>query len=173
MIIEIRTTADIERNFDTLKKSASNIQQWVRAHDGEALDLLRALKFEEVGTHPVGAYPLNAIEQINQTFTFVVALKAARHLLERHPEAGGFYLAPGAHMSKPLDIMSIADGLVGAEIFAAVDPRNNRKLARDLDKLKTRHERYRYVFFGSPMYPGEVRRESLERDGIEVWSVDI
>ena len=173
MIIEIRSPADIERHFAGLRSSAMKIQSWIKAHEGDALDLLRALKFEPVGAHPIAAHALNAIEQINQTFTFAVALEAARHLLERHPEAGGFYLAPGAHMSKPLDIMSIEDGVVGAETFAAVDPRNNRKLAKDLDKLATCNEQYRYVFFASPLYPGHARCQNLERDGIEVWSVQV
>lgn len=173
MIIEIRSHSDVERHFATLRSSAMKIRSWIKAHEGDALDLLRSLKFEPVGAHPVTAHALNAIEQINQTFTFAVALEAARHLLERHPEAGGFYLAPGAHMAKPLDIMSIKEGLVGAEIFAAVDPRNNRKLAKDLDKLATCNEQFRYIFFASPLYPGHARRQHLERDGIEVWSVDV
>src|SRR6266513_460092 len=32
-----------------------------------------------------------------------------------HPDAGGFRLAPGASASQTLDIMSVAEGLVGAE----------------------------------------------------------
>lgn len=103
----------------------------------------------------------------------LVALGAARQLLLLHPEAGGFHLAPGAHASLPLDIMSEQQGLVGAETFAAVSPRNNGKLEKDLDKLKGRAERHRYVFFLSPEFPGNERRRDLERDGIQVWSVDV
>ena len=55
-------------------------------------------------------HALNVVEQINQTWTFVVALAAARHLLEMHPEAGGYVLAPGAHAAIELDIMSEAPG---------------------------------------------------------------
>lgn len=101
-----------------------------------------------------------------------MALAAARQLLVLHPEAGGFHLAPGAHASLPLDIMSEAKGLVGAETFAAVDPKNNDKLKKDLVKLASRHERHRYVFFMSPLFPGNQRRSQFERDGIQVWSVD-
>ena len=71
----------------------------------------------------------------------------ARLALEMHPDAGGFRLAPGAHASLELDIMSVAPGLVGAETFAAVHPANNRKLKLDLAKLSTRPERHKYVFF--------------------------
>ena len=98
------------------------------------MDLLRAMKFDTIGFHPIADRALNVVEQINQTFTYAVALVAARELLARHSEAGGFILAPGAHMSRPLDIMSQAEGLVGAETFAAVTPSNNGKLAADLAK---------------------------------------
>jgi hypothetical protein len=44
--------------------------------------------------------------------------------------------------------MSEAEGLVGAETFAAVSPRNNGKLAADLNKLVLSPEiTHRYVFF--------------------------
>jgi hypothetical protein len=38
---------------------------------------------------------LNLVEQINQTWTYLVALAAAKQLLTLHPEAGGYRLAPG------------------------------------------------------------------------------
>lgn len=63
----------------------------------------------------ISGHALNVVEQINQTWTYVVALAAARHLMEMHPEAGGYVLAPGAHAAIELDIMSEAPGLVGAE----------------------------------------------------------
>jgi hypothetical protein len=131
------------------------------------------MKFEQIGFHPVEDRSLNLVEQINQTWTFVVALLATRKLLEIHPNVGGFKVAPGAHMSLELDIMSEALGLVGAETFAAVDPANNRKLFKDIEKLKGRTEAHRYVFFASPRFPGTHRRPKLERHGIEVWSVDL
>jgi len=131
------------------------------------------MKFEQIGFHPIDGRALNLIEQINQTFTFLVALKATEWLLEHHPEADGFQLAPGAAMALPLDIMSIAPGIVGAETFAAVDPGNNRKLAGDLTKLRGCGHRHRYAFFYAPGFsPGRIER--LERDtGIRVHCVDI
>jgi len=113
------------------------------------------------------------VEQINQTWTYLVALAAAKQLMTLHSDAGGFRLAPGAYASEPLDIMSGVDGLVGAETFAAVDPHNNNKLAKDLDKMAGRSEQHRYVFFMSPKYPGAKRRPELESAGIQVWSVDL
>lgn len=171
MKIRVNDIQHVDEQLDIVRGAAKRTQDWLMAHRGEPMDLLRALKFDAVGCHPIAGHALNAIEQINQTFTFAVALEAARFLLDRHPDAEGFDLAPGAHMSLPLDIMSVRPGLVGAETFAAVDPRNNRKLAKDLEKLTGRTEVHRYVFFASPRYPGLQRRPELEASGTEVWSV--
>lgn len=131
------------------------------------------MKFEAVGFHPSMGHPINLIEQLNQTWTYAVALAAAGKLLDLHPEAEGFQVAPGAHMAIPLDIMSMSKGLVGAETFAAVDPRNNRKLQKDLAKMVLRPERHRYVFFCSPRFRGSRRLEALETGGVQVWSIDV
>ncbi|SMQ85918.1 hypothetical protein SAMN06295905_3213 [Devosia lucknowensis] len=134
--------------------------------------MLKRMKFEAVGFHPVEDRALNVVEQINQTWTYFVAATAAKQLLELHPDAGGFHLAPGAHASLELDIMSAVPGLVGAETFAAVDPRNNGKLHLDLAKMAGRSETHRYVFFLSPLYATAGRQAKLERDGVQVWSLD-
>jgi hypothetical protein len=134
--------------------------------------MLKRMKFEAIGFHPIEDRSLNVVEQINQTWTYAVAATAARQLLELHPDAGGFYLAPGADAALDLDIMSKVQGLVGAETFATVDPKNNRKLFFDLEKLSKRPERFRYVFFMSPVYPSSARQPALERDGVQVWSLD-
>jgi hypothetical protein len=171
--VVVRTIEDIERYLGAIRKAASDTQAWIAAQTGDPLDLLRRMKFETVGFHPVDGCALNVVEQINQTWTYTVALAATRQLLELHPGAGGFRLAPGAAASQALDIMSVVEGFVGAEAFAAVDPRNNRKLTKDLDKLAHRLEQHRYVFFMSPLFPGGRRLPQLERDGVQVWSVDV
>ena len=173
MHLTVRSLADIERHLLLVREAAAHAQAWVAKQTGDPLDLLRRMKFEPVGRHPIDGRPLNLVEQLNQTWTFAVALAAARQLLTLHPEAGGYRLAPGAHASIPLDIMSEAEGLVGAETFAAVDPANNRKLAGDLTKMAARPEVHRYVFFMSPRFPGAQRLMRFERDGVQVWSVDV
>jgi hypothetical protein len=169
----VRTLEDIDRYLNLVREAALNARTWMAAQTGDPLDMLRRMKFEPVGFHPVDGHALNVVEQINQTWTYFVALVAARELLTLHPEAGGYLLAPGANAKLPLDIMSEADGLVGAETFAAVDPANNKKLASDLEKLAGRPERHRYVFFMSPKFPGTWRLPQFERGGVQVWSVDI
>lgn len=172
-VICVRTRDEADELALKARQSADHLRQWICTSAGDGLELLRALKFDQVGFHPVEGRALNAIEQINQTWTYLVALAAVRKLLELHPDVGGFRIAPGAHAALPLDVMSYAPGVVGAETFAAVDPRNNGKLAKDLTKLTDRPESHRYVFFCSPGYPGTKRWENLERGEVQVWSVDV
>jgi hypothetical protein len=169
----IRSIEDADRLMARIRASATRVHGWVAAQTGDPLEMLRRMKFDPVGFHPVEDRSLNLMEQINKTWTYAVAVAAARQLLLLHPEAGGFHLAPGAHASRDLDIMSEVEGLVGAETFAAVTPRNNGKLVADLAKLATRSETHRYVFFLSPLFPGNERRPQLERGGVQVWSVDV
>ena len=169
----IRSVEDADRLMARIRASAARVHDWIIAQTGDPLDMLRRMKFDPVGFHPVEDRPLNLMEQINQTWTYAVAVAAVRQLLLLHPEAGGFHLAPGAHMARELDIMSEVPGLVGAETFAAVHPRNNDKLATDLAKLAIRSETYRYVFFLSPRFPEAARQPQLERDGVQVWSIEV
>lgn len=172
-VLLVRNAAHAEEVAGQVRASATKLQAWIASFGGDGIGLLRALKFDQVGFHPIGDHPLNAIEQVNQIWTYLAALSAVRVLFELHPGAGSFSIAPGAHAAQPLDLMSEVEGLVGAETFAAVDPRNNRKLAKDLDKLAQRPEQHRYVFFASPMFPGTTRLPQLERGGVQVWSVDV
>jgi len=169
----VRSVEDADRLMDRIRASAARVHDDIAALMGDPFEMLRRMKFDPIGRHPVEDRPLNLVEQINQTWTYAVAVAAARQLLLLHPEAGGFHLAPGAHMARELDIMSVAPGLVGAETFAAVDPRNNNKLAADLMKLASRPETHRYVFFLSPRFPDATRQPQLERDGVQVWSIAV
>jgi hypothetical protein len=169
--IHIQNDDDADRLIQTIRASAQRAHDWIATQSGDPLDMLKRMKFEPAGFHPVEDRALNVVEQINQTWTYFVAASAAKQLLKLHPDVGGFHLAPGAHASLELDIMSAEPGTVGAETFAAVDPRNNRKLYLDLQKMAARAERHRYVFFMSPLYPEAGRQAKLERDGVEVWSL--
>jgi hypothetical protein len=173
MAMLIETVADIDRQIALVRSATAGVLDWIVGARADPLAVLHRMKFDPVGKHPVDGHDLNFIEQVNQTWTYLTALAAARQLLLLHPDVGGFKLAPGAHASQPLDVMSVAEGVVGAETFAAVHPRNNRKLANDLDKMGARPEQHRYVFFLSPAYAGSKRRPELERDGVQVWSVDV
>lgn len=171
--IVVHSVEDADKLMDEIRRSAARVHDWITAQTGDPLVMLKCMKFCQVGFHPIKGHKLNLVEQINQTWTFAVAIAAARQLLLLHPEAGGFRLAPGAHFSQPLDIMSEVEGLVGAETFAAVHPDNNGKMDVDLAKLAGRPETHRYVFFMSPRCPGNERQPQFEKNGVQVWSVDV
>lgn len=164
---------EVDQHIQAINAAADRVRKFLTEQSFTGLAFLKTIKFDPIGWHPLEGHALNCIEQVNQTFTYLVAFEAARYLLERHPDVGGFDLAPGAHMAMALDIMSVAPGVVGAETFAAVDPRNNNKIVKDLAKLSEHQEQYRYVFFSSPRYPGFQRWPTLEKPGIEVWSVPV
>lgn len=174
MIFNVCSIAEIEAALAKIEDNAAHACAALRELPADPVQALARLKFDPVGCHPLERRPLNIVEQVNQTFSYLVALKAARLMLEWHPEAEGFRLAPGAHAPVgTLDVESLAPGIVGAETFAAVRPENNRKLAGDLVKMVARPERFRYVFFMSPLFPRTERQPKRERDGVQVWSVSM
>lgn len=174
MIFNVCTLAEIDAALTAIHANAAHACAALQALPVDPIEALARIKFDPVGCHPVERRPLNIVEQVNQTFSYLVALKASRLLLEWHPEAEGFRLAPGAHAPKgSLDVESLVPGVVGAETFAAVSPNNNRKLARDLLKLSARAERFRYVFFMSPLFPQTERQAKRERDRVQVWSISM
>jgi hypothetical protein len=42
----------------------------------DGIEVLRHMKFTEMAWHPIDDRPLNLIEQLNQTWTYLVTLKA-------------------------------------------------------------------------------------------------
>lgn len=147
--------------------------------DQDPIAFLARMKFGKLGKHPIEDRSINFIEQLNQTFTYLTALEAAKLIFKWHPDCGGLILAPGAHAPKKpcgavrLDIESLKPDYIGAETFSAATPKSNSKIDKDLDKLATRTESHRYIFFSSPKHPEPQRQIHLERDGIQVWSVKL
>jgi len=136
----------------------------------DVLKTLWTMKFRPVGCDPLDSdSPLNVIEQINQTFTYIASARAAKQLLHLHPELAPFTLNLGNIAGT--DIESSSGGGLACEVFAAVNTSNNRKLAKDLEKVSRASALHKYVFF---MCPGIAagRQHKLERvPGVQVWSV--
>jgi hypothetical protein len=173
MILTISSRSQVQSHIAAIGEATSKVIIAISSA-GSPFEALRKMKFEQIGFHPIEGHALNLIEQINQTFTYLVALKATDWLLDRHPDAGGFLLAPGANAALPLDIMSVEPGVVGAETFAAVRPDNNRKLVSDLRKLEGARARYRYAFFYAPGFPvGRIERLERLTTGVEVHCVGL
>jgi hypothetical protein len=140
----------------------------------DGIEILRRMKFTEMAWHPIAPERrLNLVEQINQTWTILVTLKALPFLFDRHSDAGGFRLNLGT--AAGTDIESVEPNLVAAETFAAVRPSSNQKLTKDMEKLVRTcpMAKARYVFFGSPGFRHERQVKLETTEGIEVWAIEI
>jgi hypothetical protein len=129
----IRTIANAESLHAQMVASAARTAEWLRSFAGEPMALLKALRFDTVGHDPLTGEPLNVVEQLNQTFTILVTVRAVEQLIELHSDAGGFRLALGTSSGR--DVESVAPDLVAAEIFSATHPNSNQKLKKDLARL--------------------------------------
>ena len=138
--------ADVASLEGTVAQSAvatlAALYQRHATHSG--LPALALLKFDASGCDPLDeGRPLNFIEQLNQSFTYLATIEGVRWLLQHHPEHAPYHLnlgtAPGS------DIVS-EDGEVVAETFAATRPQSNRKLEKDIAKVGAVAAQYRYVF---------------------------
>jgi hypothetical protein len=167
----IRSVSEAAALHAIVLNSAERTAVWLRGFKGSPLDLLTALRFQMVGHDPISGKALNMIEQINQTFTILVSLRAVEQLIELHPEADGFRLALGTCSGR--DIQSVEPNLVAAEVFSATHPGSNQKLKKDIARLKPDTALHRYVFFAAPNYkPG--RQADLETErGIAVHCVEL
>jgi hypothetical protein len=155
----IRSIADAEATHARILDGAVRTAAWMRTFSGNPMALLKAMRFETVGHDPLTGEPLNVVEQLNQTFTILVSLRAVERLIELHPEADGFRLALGTSSGR--DIESVVPDLVAAEVFSATHPASNQKLKKDLLRLSADPARHRYVFFAAPGYAAG-RQEKLE-----------
>jgi hypothetical protein len=167
----IRSIDEAELNRAQVIAAAEQTAIWFRGFVGTPLEFLTALKFQTVGSDPLIGEPLNPIEQVNQTFTILVALRAVERLFGLHPSASGFRLA--LTTSSGRDIESLEPDFVAAEVFAAIRPTSNRKLAKDVMRLAADPARHRYVFFATPGYSAG-RQTKLEKgSSVEVHCVEI
>jgi hypothetical protein len=166
----IRSITEAETLHAQILQGASRTADWLRNFSGEPMALLKALRFQLVGHDPLTGEPLNVVEQLNQTFTILVTLRAIERLIELHPEAGGFRLALGTSSGR--DIESVVPDHVAAEVFSATRPTSNQKLKKDIARLSTDHARHRYVFFASPGFSGGRQPQLETAAGIQVHAVE-
>lgn len=170
-IIEIRHPSEIFPYIEGIRKAAELAKDSLSAASSTLtpINLLAWLKFSRAGHHPFESRPLNLIEQVNQTFTALAAFRAVEILFDVHPDSPGFRL----HLCTTAgqDIESLRAGYVEAEVFAAITPRHNRKLRKELARMAASLAVSRYVFFDCPGYIVGRQPRLEEPDGIEVWAV--
>lgn len=171
--LEVTTTRDLDRLSHDIRAAADRTVRALRdilRSESDSLQVLRLMKFSEIGHHPLEDRALNLIEQVNQTFTYLVTLQAARWLLATHPQLDGLKINLGT--SAGFDLESRTPGLVAAEAFAVTRTSSNDKLRSDILRLadKAGDVSHRYVFFSAPKF-GAGRQAQLESEaGIQVWS---
>lgn len=140
-------------------------------HDpSAALRTLWEMKFRPVGCDPLDCdSPLNVIEQLNQTFTYIASARAVRILLDIHPYFAPFTLNLGTVGGS--DIESSVPGKLACEVFAAVNTSNNQKLNNDLAKVGATAAENKYVFFMCPGFETGRQPKLERRSDVQVWSV--
>jgi hypothetical protein len=167
----ITSIADAEALHAQVLSGAERTAAWLRAFAGTPLELLTALRFKTVGHDPLTGEALNVVEQLNQTFTILVSLRAVERLIEMHPEANGFRFALATSSGR--DIESVIPDLVAGEVFAATHPGSNQKLKKDIARLAADPARHRYVFFAAPNYSAGRQRQLETAPGVEVHCVEL
>lgn len=153
----IRTRSDLAKIREVLNTTRERARNVVARIVGE-VNFLERMKFEPLGCDPLDPTDAqNLAEQIDQQAIYEAAADALDYLCTKYPDCEWMF-APGAHSSGH-DIQS-NDRLVAAEVFAAVKPDNNRKLAKDIEKVATFAGPHRYVFYRSPGHARSERRVS-------------
>jgi hypothetical protein len=171
-IITIQSCNDADELIRLATHSAARALERIRAASDsmEALELLWHMKATKIGCNPLDAdAPLNLIEQLNQTFTYIASALAAKILLERHPSAAPLQVNLGT--SPGADIYSDGDGGIAAEVFAATSTRSNDKLRKDIARVARTRALHKYVFFMCPGEPQGKVAHGREPSGVQVWSL--
>ncbi len=139
--LEGRILRSVETSVATLKRLLES---------GDSIGLFAKLKFIDVGIDPLNENrPLNLVEQLNQTFTYLASIVGARWLASRHPESLPLTLNLGT--SPGFDIQSGCGKFI-AETFAVTHPNSNDKLRKDVDRLENHKlAEHRFVFYLSPV----------------------
>lgn len=160
---------ELDALVQSVTDSAAKAISQITLLGSDGLRAIWSMKFEPVGCDPLDSdSPLNLIEQLNQSFTYIASARATKILIERHPDLAPFTLNLGTVGGS--DIESKAGVGVAAEVFAAVNTSNNRKLANDIAKVAATSAGHKYVFFMCPGYEAGYQSK-LSHSGVEVWSV--
>lgn len=81
MSITVHTIEEIGPLLDKMRAAANrtaNALATLMISEPDGLEVLRQMKFTEMAWHPIDDRRLNLVEQINQTWTCLVTLKALR-----------------------------------------------------------------------------------------------
>ncbi len=164
--------SDIEEHLESLRTSAEQTQIQIAELAGAEgpVEFLYQLKFNAIGCDPLKpSRELNLIEQLNQTFTYLASFNGVDFLFSRHPKIQRLTLNLGTAAGS--DIETPEGGGIAAEVFAAVTPRNNGKLTKDIKKVLSVKAKHRYVLFMSPECDAGPYQGASNAAGVIVWSL--
>ena len=170
--MEVKNLCQIQSLQGQVRDAARLAREKLNELSTDPLEVLHRLRFEKCGYHPLKRHELNLFEQLNQTFTVMTSLAAAGHLIKCFPQSGGLRLNLGTDGGR--DIHSIQPDVVEAEVFAAVHPKNNGKLKKDIQRLAESPAANRYVFFYAPSFSDSPGRQcALEQPDseVQVWAL--
>lgn len=110
----------------------------------EPISLFHTLKFEKFGQDPLSSSNLNFIEQLNQSYTYLVSLAGVEFLIKNNPNEI-FTLNLGT--TSGFDIVSQNSNII-AETFAATTIKSNDKLKKDIQRLQKEPDNIeKYIFY--------------------------
>lgn len=117
-----------------------------------ALRVLAELRFSKTGTDPlISDSPLNLVEQLNQAFTVLTSIRAAKHMFATM-KISRITMNLGPHKGTDLEAFNDQDQIIAvAEVFAAVKPSSNNKLRDDIERVRVCNTTSRSVYFISPI----------------------
>ena len=155
-----------EKAKESAKKAVRNLEDLLSLCVGDPELVMKRFKFKKLGVKVLDPDSLdNFCEQIDQQATVSAALDAVLWLMQQHP-GKKWIVEPTAGGEGP-DIKS-EDKEVVAEVFAAVDPANNSKLTKDIEKISRElSAKHRYVIYRSPK--PQSREES---SGVKIHCLD-
>lgn len=136
----------------------------------QGMDFLKQVKFSQCGYDPLFDEPINFIEQVNQTFTYLVCLSAVDILLCQDP-LQRFYVNFGTQAG--FDIVSEDESII-CECFAATAPDSNSKLERDVKRVYENTDALKkyviyYAFNSKPIHLENIKNKYL---GVEIIALD-
>ena len=159
LIVKLETSAEVAM------LSIANL-----AAENDALSFLYECKFHANGFNPLeSTVPMNFIEQINQTFTYLASFRGAEYIFRKHLNVKHLLLNLGT--SSGFDIESHDSGEIVAEVFASVDPSNNQKLKKDTNRVAKSKAQFKYVFFIAPQHP--FSEKTVNRIGCDVHIISL
>ncbi|MCH9851987.1 MAG: hypothetical protein K0U45_00615 [Alphaproteobacteria bacterium] len=170
----IKSQSDVTRALQIIENNASKTIENLQKSKQSYITIFINTRFEKVGRYPFADgndnEKLNFTEQLNQTSTYITALKAIEFLLDAHPDANGFKMGYATHSG--FDILSVKENFIAVEIFAAVDVTNNNKLNNDIKKLREENAlkfEHRYIFHMTPK--NKETKLIEEKYGIKIYSI--